>query len=34
MKIRLKQVMEAIEMADDAYTAFWDRQTGGNRLFG
>ena len=28
MKIRLKQVMEAIEMADDAYTAFWDRQTG------
>ena len=28
MKIRLKQVTEAIEMADDAYTAFWDRQTG------
>ena len=28
MKIRLKQVIEAIEMADDAYTAFWDRQTG------
>ena len=27
MKIRLKQVIEAIEMADEAYTAFGDRQT-------
>ena len=27
MKIRLKQVIEAIEMADEAYTAFVDRQT-------
>ena len=27
MKIRLKQVIEVIEMADEAYTAFGDRQT-------
>ena len=28
MKIPLQQVIEAIEMADDAFTAFWDSKTG------
>lgn len=28
MKIALRQVIEAIEMADDAYTYFYDSQTG------
>ena len=28
MKIPLQQVIEAIEMADDAFTALWDSKTG------
>ncbi len=28
MKISLQQVIEAIEMADDAFTLFWDSKTG------
>lgn len=28
MTIKLKQVMEAIEMSDDFFTSFWDAKTG------
>ena len=31
MKIPLQQVIEAIEMADDAFTALWDSKTGETR---
>lgn len=27
-KIKLKQVIDAVEMANEAYTLFWDQQTG------
>ena len=31
MKIPLQQVIEAIEMVDDAFTALWDSKTGETR---